>query len=139
MLTNYVNKECLLLSIDLDPDPVMEWKTIKQEISRGQLRSLLAEAEAFRPRYANASSRSVAIWANRLWRGLRPIAQDVLPSSSAFNGAQTKIDQWHNEWVSFERKFDQIQLAYEPGRWVDVLNYAHLQQFATKRLLACLC
>ncbi|NEN94567.1 MAG: protein kinase [Moorea sp. SIO3I7] len=52
------------------------------------------------------------------------IAQDVLPSSAAFNGAQTKIDQWHNEWVSFERKFDQIQQAYEQGRWQDVLNYA---------------
>lgn len=57
-------------------------------------------------------------------KGAIAIAQDVLPSSSAFNGAQTKIDQWHNEWVSFERKFDQIQQAYEQGRWVDVLNYA---------------
>ncbi|NEQ87858.1 MAG: SPOR domain-containing protein [Moorea sp. SIO2I5] len=47
-----------------------------------------------------------------------------MPSSPAFNGAQSKIDQWHNEWVSFERKFDQIQQAYEQGRWVDVLNYA---------------
>ncbi|NEP32917.1 protein kinase [Moorena sp. SIO3B2] len=57
-------------------------------------------------------------------KGAIAIAQDVLPSSSAFNGAQTKIDQWHNEWISFERKFDQIQQAYEQGRWVDVLNYA---------------
>ncbi|NEO81852.1 protein kinase, partial [Moorena sp. SIO4G3] len=57
-------------------------------------------------------------------KGAIAIAQDVLPSSAAFNGAQTKIDQWHNEWVSFERKFDQIQQAYEQGRWVDVLNYA---------------
>ncbi|NEO82292.1 hypothetical protein [Moorena sp. SIO4G3] len=60
-------------------------------------------------------SRSVAIWANRLWRGLRPIAQDVLPSSAAFNGAQTKIDQWHKEWVTFERKFDLILPATRTG------------------------
>lgn len=57
-------------------------------------------------------------------KGAIAIAQDVLPSSAAFNGAQSKIDQWHNEWVSFERKFDKIQQAYEQGRWVDVLNDA---------------
>ncbi|NEO92549.1 MAG: protein kinase [Moorea sp. SIO3G5] len=57
-------------------------------------------------------------------KGAIAIAQEVLPSSPAFNGAQTKIDQWHNEWISFERKFDKIQQAYEQGRWVDVLNYA---------------
>ncbi|NEO81358.1 hypothetical protein [Moorena sp. SIO4G3] len=56
-----------------------------------------------------------ALWAHRLWRDLRSIAQDVLPSSAAFNGAQTKIDQWHNEWVSFERKFDKIKPATRTG------------------------
>ncbi|OLT60784.1 protein kinase domain-containing protein [Moorena bouillonii] len=60
------------------------------------------------------------------------IAQDVLPSSAAFNGAQSKIDQWHNEWVSFERKFDKIQQAYEQGRWVDVLNYAQNSNLPTR-------
>ena len=43
------------------------------------------------------------------------IALIVLPSSAAFNGAQTKIDQWHNEWVSFERKFDKIKPATLTG------------------------
>ena len=48
-------------------------------------------------------------------KGAIAIAQDVLPSSAAFNGAQTKIDQWHNEWVSFERKFDKIKPATLTG------------------------
>ncbi|WP_293122166.1 hypothetical protein [Moorena sp. SIO4G3] len=60
----------------------------------------------------------------------------VLTRCAAFNGAQTKIDQWHNEWVSFERKFAKIKPGTRTGSVGDVLNYAPQHKFANKRLLA---
>ncbi|WAN68862.1 hypothetical protein BJP36_41610 [Moorena producens JHB] len=50
-----------------------QWKTIRPEISWGQMRS----------------------------------HKMCCCRSSAFNGAQSQIDQWHHEWVSFESKFEQ--------------------------------
>ncbi|MBE9125477.1 MULTISPECIES: protein kinase domain-containing protein [unclassified Coleofasciculus] len=60
-------------------------------------------------------------------------AQSVLPSSPAFEEAQKKIGEWQQEWSEAKAKFNNIQQAFDEGRYVDVIIYASDSNFPEQR------
>lgn len=65
--------------------------------------------------------------------GAVELAKSIPSSSSAYQDARKSIQQWQQEWAFAENKFNEIQQAFNEGRWDDVIAYENDTEFPEQR------